>query len=62
MTPEQLKKWRISHKMTQKQAAEYVGVKTLQWYRWEAGRAAIPQYVAVIVDLLHQISPDPQAA
>jgi DNA-binding transcriptional regulator YiaG len=42
MTPDELKKIRADHGITQQQAARIAGVTLRSWQYWEAGTVAVP--------------------
>ncbi len=51
MTAAELRAWRKTHGMTQKQAAKWVGVSERTWIRFEAGERDVPKWLRIIVAL-----------
>lgn len=52
MTPQELREWRTKLGISQTKAAEQFGVTLSQYWKWEAGKAAIPKNVDIILNLL----------
>lgn len=55
MTREELKIWRVRRGYSKVKACELFGVRVLQYARWELGKAPIPEYVNIILDLRRQL-------
>ena len=49
MTPNELKIYRISQKLTQKQLATKAGIDQSQVSRWEAGETPVPKWVDILI-------------
>jgi transcriptional regulator with XRE-family HTH domain len=47
MTAAQLRQWREQLKLTQREAAERLGCSPRSLQNWEAGKQAIPGYIAM---------------
>lgn len=52
MTPDELKKWREDHHVSQSELAELLGVHLGTIYRWEASDRTIPPYLALALETL----------
>ena len=56
LTPAALRTWRLAHDMTQRQAAEWVGVSRRLWIRWEqpsgGDHRPAPNWLRIIVGLV----------
>ena len=50
MTPEELREWRTSRGLTQKQLAELLGVKQSSVSRWEDGKRKIPPFLKLALE------------
>jgi predicted transcriptional regulator len=45
MTKEELKKWRVEHKVSQQELADFLGVYQESVARWEIGTRKIPSFL-----------------
>jgi len=52
MTKEQLKEWRASQGLTQRNAAPLFGAGVQSYKNWEQGRVVVPEYVGLMIALL----------
>jgi transcriptional regulator with XRE-family HTH domain len=56
MEPSQLKYWRNRQGLTQKQAAEKLGISLSQYHRYERGTDPITKRIDIIIELLAKAS------
>lgn len=55
-TPEQIREWRVRHKLSQAALAKLLGVQTLAVTRWELGTRAVPPYLHLALQYLDTLS------
>lgn len=53
-----LKEFRKKHNLTQKQAADSIGIEQRQWSRYEIGKNEIPVHYIVEICQKHNVSAD----
>lgn len=51
LRPAELRTWRLAHYLTQRQAAEWIGVSRRLWIRWEMNERPVPKWLRIIVGL-----------
>lgn len=49
MTPERLKEWRVSRKLTVAKAGRLTGIHPRVWHRWEAGETKIKPWAGHVL-------------
>jgi len=55
MTKEQLKEWRASQGIFQREAAPLFGVCLRSYKKWEQGAIDVPEYVGLMIALLGKV-------
>lgn len=53
MTPQEVRRWRTEHGLTQAALAEHLKVSTLTIKRWEGGHQPTPRQLPMLLDWLH---------
>lgn len=52
MTPEELRKWREKHKLSQPELAELLSVDPMTISRWERGKRTMPPFLHIALKWL----------
>lgn len=53
LDPDRLREWRIAHRLSQQQLADFLGVNRLAVYQWENRRSAIAHPQLIRLALQH---------
>ena len=54
MTPEELRQWRMSHGLTQKQLAEALAISQKNIENWEMARTGFPAYLPLALETVER--------